>query len=102
MGESTIRLGHFHIFPKQPVSLPKGSIELHESLRKSQIHSFNQSYQPLASAEKSAFLGHFRQVLNWGMIGASCMRHSLEASMEANEVVTWKILDAYAEDTIGM
>jgi len=27
------------------------------------------------------------QVLNWGMIGASCMRHSLEASMEANEVV---------------
>lgn len=32
------------------------------------------------------FLG---QVLNWGMIGASCMRHSLEASMEANEVVPW-------------
>lgn len=27
------------------------------------------------------------QVLNWGMIGASCMRHSLEPSMEANEVV---------------
>ncbi|CAE7339192.1 unnamed protein product [Symbiodinium sp. CCMP2456] len=26
------------------------------------------------------------QVLNWGLIGASCMRHSLEASMEANEV----------------
>ena len=27
------------------------------------------------------------QFLNWGMIAASCMRHSLEASMEANEVV---------------